>query len=278
MRRSVIAVSCTLAIALASAAAVRAQEPATLCYGEVAHLDSKALDEDRRLNILLPAGYADSGSATARYPVVYLLDGSAHEDYLHVAGLVDFFATYGVVPPSIVVGISNVDRRRDFTRPSASAEDRKTSPTSGGADRFVAFLESDLLPWVDARYRTTAGRTLIGQSFGGLLATQILLEKPALFTQYIIVSPSLWWDGEALLHGATQRVAAHPAPDRAVYLSVAREGAEMTAADTRLAAMLRDAHWPGLRVKLDTLPDETHATSLHISVYNGLKFLNSAAH
>src|SRR5262245_15347234 len=117
-----------LLFVLAAASSALAQEPATLEDGKVVKFFAPALDEERRLNVLLPPGYEQG---TARYPVIYLLDGSAHEDYFHAASLFDFLATYGVMPRTIVVGVSNIDRKRDFTMPPANAEDRKSAPTAG---------------------------------------------------------------------------------------------------------------------------------------------------
>jgi hypothetical protein len=72
------------------------------------------LEEDRILNIYLPEGY---GEDSTRYPVIYLLDGSYNEDFLHICGLVQFLTMIEVMPKTIVVGIANVDRKRDFTFP-----------------------------------------------------------------------------------------------------------------------------------------------------------------
>ena len=267
-RSSTVLQGTFMVLALLSAPAF-AQEPATLEFGKIDRLFSKALNEERRLNVLLPPGYAQS---TARYPVIYLLDGSAHEDYFHAASLFDFLATYGVMPPSIVVGISNVDRKRDFTLPSSVAEDRKAAPTSGGALKFIAFLESDLLPYVAARYRTDGSSTIVGQSLGGLVATQVLLQKPQLFNNYVIVSPSLWWDGQALMKTAPAALAQNQAPKRKVYLSVGDEGAAMKAADEQLIALIKKLR-PDNETLFDYMPQETHATSLHISLYRAVHFL-----
>lgn len=255
------------------ATAARSGEPPSLTYGTVARLHSAVLNEDRRLNIYLPPYYPDS----TRFDVVYLLDGSAHEDYLHVIGIVDYLQTYGVIPPTLVVGLSNVDRRRDFTRASDRDEDRKSAPTAGGADAFVRFLGEEAIPYVEARYHVTATRTLIGQSLGGLLATQVLLEKPELFTHYLLVSPSLWWDAGKLVHTAPAMLRAHPTPGRAVFLALSNEGEPMRAVDTTLEAQLGAAGWPGLRHVFRYYPDETHATDLHISIYDGLKYFAKPA-
>ncbi len=265
-----IAAVCAALACVASAAV--AAEPPTLTYGTVSTLHSAALGEDRRLNVYVPAGFPDS----THFDVLYLLDGSAHEDYLHVTGVVDYFVTYGMLPPTMVVGISNVDRRRDFTQPTRVPDDRKAYPTSGHSDAFVTFLGEELLPYVDAHWKTTATRTIVGQSLGGLLATQVLLEHPAYFTRYLIVSPSLWWDEQSLIKGAPAALAAHATAGRTVFVSVSEEPDDMKSTARALDVALNGAHWPGMREMFQFYPRETHATDLHISVYDGLKFFGAA--
>src|SRR5688500_10810959 len=77
--------------------------------GVIVAIESKELGEKRILNIYLPEGY--STDDTVRYPVIYLLDGSKDEDFIHIAGLVQFssFEWVKQLPKSIVVGIETVD-------------------------------------------------------------------------------------------------------------------------------------------------------------------------
>jgi predicted alpha/beta superfamily hydrolase len=113
--------------------------------GLIEEIQSKELAEKRVLNIYLPEGYNQND--TTKYPVIYLLDGSADEDFIHIVGLVQFnsFEWINQVPKSIVVGIATVDRRRDFTFPTTIEEDKKTYPTTGHSDKFIAFIEKELL-------------------------------------------------------------------------------------------------------------------------------------
>ncbi|HEX8459991.1 MAG TPA: alpha/beta hydrolase-fold protein, partial [Segetibacter sp.] len=92
--------------------------PKPFVLGVIDEIQSKELGEKRILNIYLPEGY--NAKDTIKYPVIYLLDGSADEDFIHVVGLVQFnsFEWINLVPKSIVVGIATVDRRRDFTFPT----------------------------------------------------------------------------------------------------------------------------------------------------------------
>ncbi|HEX8279046.1 MAG TPA: alpha/beta hydrolase-fold protein [Segetibacter sp.] len=56
--------------------------------GVIDEIQSAVLSEKRILNIYLPEGY--NKNDTTKYPVVYLLDGSADEDFIHVVGLYQF--------------------------------------------------------------------------------------------------------------------------------------------------------------------------------------------
>ena len=86
--------------------------------GVVDQIKSKELSQSRTLNIYLPDGY-DTSKTT--FPVIYLLDGSANEDFIHITGVVQFLNMIDTLPKCIVVGIANTDRRHDFTHPTTVA-------------------------------------------------------------------------------------------------------------------------------------------------------------
>ncbi|MEM9528830.1 MAG: alpha/beta hydrolase-fold protein [Bacteroidota bacterium] len=104
-------------------------------FGTSYEVASTALGEIRMVNVLLPSEYIDSTEKS--YPVVYLLDGAADEDFFHVAGLIRYFESHGMMPPVILVGIANVDRKRDFTYPSKDPRDIRDFPTTGGSAKFI---------------------------------------------------------------------------------------------------------------------------------------------
>ena len=192
--------------------------------GEVLTFHSEALDQERVLNVYLPDGYTDS---TLSYPVIYVLDGSANEDFPHIAGLVQFMNMYDLLPKSIVVGIANNGKSRyhDFTGATQSDSDKVWTPTYGGSAAFIGYLEKEVEPMVAEHYRTSGHRTLIGQSLGGLLATEVLFTKPELFDDYILVGPSLWWNNGALAAGAEAWVKAHNKLHKRVFIaSASNEG------------------------------------------------------
>jgi len=237
--------------------------------GKIEVINSVILKEKRTLNIYLPEGY----NSKHKYPVIYLLDGSANEDFLHVVGLVQFFNMTFHMPKTIIVGIANIDRRRDFTNPTRNAADKKNNPTSGGAAKFLDFIEKELQPFIKKHYQTNDSTYLIGQSLGGLIATEILLKRPALFNNYIIVSPSLWWDDESLLKQAPALLAAQADHKKWIYISVGTEGKVMEEDAAGFVNALQHSGKQNLKVDFLPLPKENHATILHNAIYEALKIL-----
>lgn len=250
--------------------------------GTIEEIQSAQLGEKRVLNIYLPEGYQDND--TAKYPVIYLLDGSADEDFIHVVGLVQFnsFSWVNRLPPSIVVGIANVDRKRDFTFPTTIEKDKEKNKTAGKSDKFIAFIEKDLQPFIQKKYRTNQSKTLIGESLGGLLATEILFKKPTLFNKYIIVSPSLWWDNASLLNFNPEILQAGFSQKTDIYIGVGKEGLApsenphvMEVDANVLADKIKGTKSKNVSVYFDYLPEENHATIAHQALLNAFKWLSA---
>ncbi len=231
--------------------------------GKTIIFKSSVLDENRDLNIYLPLSYSKDSIKT--YPVIYLLDGSKDEDFIHVSGIVQFgsFSWINMIPESIVIGISNVDRKRDFTYPSENVLDQKEFPSSGGSEKFITFLETEVQTFIDANFRTTKNKTLIGQSLGGLLATEILFEKPELFDNYIIVSPSLWWDDEKLL----KRKVKNYESKKSIFIAGGEEGEVMVRTAKELYEKLKMSQSKNTDLFYKFLEDKTHGDALHFAVY-----------
>lgn len=250
---------------------------ANLCFsqeqpfvlGKIEKINSKLLSETRTLNIYLPESYSPDSAKT--YPVIYLLDGSANEDFIHVTGLVQFLTMIEAMPKSIVVGIANVDRKRDFTFPTSIEADLKDFPTTGKSASFISFIEKELQPFVQQKYKTSESKTLIGQSLGGLLATEILLKKPEIFTNYLIISPSLWWNDESLLNDMPKYVPNLAKAKANIFIATGNEGKVMEGDAKNLATALK--LYPKLKVSDVLLPNENHLTILHNALYKGLGWL-----
>lgn len=257
---------------LLSALHSTAQAKAPFVLGVVDTVTSIVLQEKRVLNIYLPPDYHPDSAA--RYPVIYLLDGSADEDFIHVAGLVQFcnFPWVNTLPQSIVVGIANVSRRRDFTFPTTIAQDKKDYPESGSSAAFIRFIETELQPYIQQQYKTNGTQMLIGQSLGGLLATEILFTKPQLFSHYAIVSPSLWWDNESLLRRKVAVLQPGAILPQKIFVAVGKEGAVMEGDARRLYNLLKAGSKGKFSVQWQYYGQKGHANILHQAIYDAFTY------
>ncbi|WP_295230125.1 alpha/beta hydrolase-fold protein [uncultured Chryseobacterium sp.] len=257
---------CNMLLGLSGLVSAQSGNVKPLTIGEIRTLKSKILNEDRTLNIYLPLNFNKAKS----YPVIYLLDGSLNEDFIHVTGLVQFFNQMYAMPETILVGIANIDRKRDFTFHTDLKDLQKDYPTTGHSDKFISFLEKELKPYIEAQFKV-ADTYLFGQSLGGLLATEILLKKPELFNNYFIISPSLWWDDESLLKSADQWLTKIPDTKKFIYISVGKGEHPVMVKDAEdLYDVLKKSGKKNWTVEYKMMETDNHATILHRSLYEGL--------
>lgn len=222
-------------------------------------LASRALGETRRINVHTPRAYESSD--TLRLPVLYMPDGGLDEDFPHVVNTVDSLIALGAIRPVIVVGVPNTQRRRDLTGPTRIATDSAIAPRVGGSAAFRDFWRDELVPAIDARYRTTSERAIVGESLAGLFIVETSLREPSLFDHYVAFDPSLWWNHGGLVDSATALLAdAKPSGrrHRTMYIAASRD--DIGNQTTRFATALRKAPPRWLEWKLDTRPDLTHGT------------------
>jgi predicted alpha/beta superfamily hydrolase len=253
-------VACLLVVTALGAAAQTVGSAGPLVIGESFTIDSRSVGETRRINVYLPPGYAEA--AGARFPVLYMPDGGIAEDFLHVAGLVQVSVGNGTMRPFILVGIENTQRRRDMTGPTRNEEDKKIAPRVGGSAAFRAFIRRELMPQVNARYRTTDETAIVGESLAGLFIVETFLKEPDLFDTYIAFDPSLWWNDQGLVSGAAEDLRRRPQLSKTLYL--ANSGEEMTPGTMqRFADVLSGNAPPGLRWHLERMPEELHSTIYH---------------
>ncbi len=145
-------------------------------------IESETLNETRDIFVHLPEGYED---ADRRYPVLYVLDGESI--FTFAVGAVEFLST-SRMPEMIVVGIPNSNRERDQW---VSLE------PDGGYIKFVDFLESELIPYINTHYRTQSFQIFYGFCSGSSTCLWILLTRPEMFKGYIAAGTGFdqtWYD------------------------------------------------------------------------------------
>ena len=244
---------------LAFDAAGAIDKAAPLTIGETFTLQSQALNETRRINVYFPPGYVEA--ADKRFPVLYMPDGGLAEDFLHIAGLVQVGVANGTMRPFVLVGIENTERRRDLTGPTQNAEDKKIAPRVGGSATFRKFLRDELMPDIEARYRTTNETAIVGESLAGLFVIETFLLEPDLFDSYIAIDPSLWWNDGALVKQAPELWRAQSKQGKWLWFASSSE--ERGDGMERLCAALQSSGPPGLLWRFERLPEEKHSTIYH---------------
>ncbi len=233
---------------------------------------SSILNEDRVVWVRTPRNYAQGKDPL---PVLYLADGPGHIN--EIGSTIDFLVQNDRMPPLIVVGIANTDRTRDLTPSHSDAENpdgTAANPTSGGGDHFLDFIQNELMPEIEKRYRTAPYKIFAGHSLGGLMAIHILITRPDMFQAYIAVSPSLWWNDRRTLHQAQDFFATHAELNKTLFFSLGNEDdtqVPMRASFEELQKTLtektpKDFHWDSAHYL-----DEDHSSTVLRAHYAGLR-------
>ena len=250
---------------------VKSQNAGQIVIGTTHILDSNILNEEREYWVSLPESYNNEGSSYKRYPVLIVLDGNAH--FKSITGMVNYMSSGNNgnrrIPEMIVVAIQNVNRRRDFTPDKTIT---KRANDSGGGDKFLSFLEDELIPELDQKYRTNQYRILFGHSLGGLLATHAYMKEKTLFNSFIAVDPSFGtWDAETMdkkLDAVTEQ-----SFERFMYLATANWGKRNIRnrdRHIRLYEALNSKCKGEFPAKLEYFENENHGSVPIIAFHNGI--------
>jgi predicted alpha/beta superfamily hydrolase len=228
-------------------------------------LHSTTVGDDFEIHVIVPAGYEDTAD---RYPVVYFLDAYDTQIGLVRERLVD-------LPAVIAVGIGypgSDHRNRDYAFPADPVY-----PESGGADRFYTFLDTELLPSIDADYRSDGQRVLVGHSLGGYFTTFALLQTTSThrpFSGFVALSPALQL-ASGWIFGLEAEVAQRET-DMAValYTNVGEiESAYFNAYFDELVARLGSRSYPSFRLMAERVPEANHCCTETPGWSAGLPFV-----
>ena len=254
-------------------------------------LKAKHIDQTFQIDVMAPPGAPKSP-----LPVIYVTDASY--GFGVTAQAVSLMQASREFPRAILVGIgypASFDmkairglRFRDFCPTEAKSyveRMRREMPgeipdgvVPGGADAFLAFIDRELKPSIESRYSIdTRDQTLVGMSLGGLFTLDALFAAPSSFQRYCALSPSIWWDDQAVL--AREAEFAAQAKDLPVnlFLSIgameeaAYPPAQMVTNLYRLDASLRGRKYPNLRLAMEVFPQETHNSVYAASLTRGLR-------
>ncbi len=233
-------------------------------------LESKILKETCKAFVYLPENYQNSSE---KYPVVYILDGEYYFSFTTEASVL--LSQNRLAPNCILVGITTNNRERDFT-PKADEDSGQSQDlnASGGADNFLEYLEKELKPGIDKKYRTQGYNVLIGHSTGGLLAFYSLYKKPNLFQAIVPIDASTWWNKGKIGSELIDFLNIHP--EFSCKIFECRKDIKIPVrfpVNVALIDYLKDKRPKGIEYEYLELPEETHGTVVFPGTYYGLKYI-----
>ena len=231
---------------------------APLPNGVPHRIQSTALGEPRDVMVVEPGGYSADSS---RYPVIVLLDG---DGLLPVgAGMLAFLERMGRTGGAILIGVrsnSPADRGRVFLPPGDSA--------------MRGFLESELKPFIERRWRTTDQWILAGQSLSALFTLSTFARRESVFTGFVAISPVLGWRDGVIRRAAQVRVEQPRSRPVRLFLSTASEGERYPpTAVQSLDSTLTARRPPSIAWAYRQYPAEDHGSTLVPALFDGLRFV-----
>ena len=239
-----------------------------LTIGSTFQFKSQIMQGDRQINVWLPPSYAEGDT---KYDVLYVIDGGSEQDFHHISGLAQLATINASFDELIVVGITTNDRVAELCSEQKDPRYIKLSPTLGNSDRFLKHISEEVIPFIEKKYRTGERRAVIGESLAGLFVAEVFLTSPGTFTDYVSISPSMWWDDQALAKSAEQSLKAHDNQPRQIYFTIGDEGGTMRAGlDTVMKAI--DKNKPeGLTMHfVDRQDSAAHSTIYHPAAHDAL--------
>jgi predicted alpha/beta superfamily hydrolase len=239
-------------------------------------IESQRLGERRPVLVYLPESYRHT---QARYPVLIVVDGDGPGATLAMSVVNNLSALLtGSIPELIVVAIPNFDRSRDLVPPPANGgvtgDEGVPAVPNAHADVFLAFIEEELLPEIDRRYRTHPVRFLHGSSYGGLFGVFAFVKRPDLFRGIVASSPSLWVDKHAWVDSLSASLQRRPATQQWLYSSAGEFDSDLiTTPMPRLTSVLRAGAPTTLSWRVESLTGRDHQSANEAALMAGLRHI-----
>lgn len=260
-------------IFLASQATAQAPKLYNHINNDVHVIHSKVLNQDRQIYVNVPK--LDSADTNKALPVLYLLDG---ENHFHIlSAYIEYLSHWQVTPPMIVVGIVNVDRVKDLTPINSLINfDGKVDSnykTSGGNEHFLDFIQQELMPYMEAIYKTSPFKIFAGHSFGGLTVINCMLTRPDMFSAYISISPSLYFSNKHVLRLAEQKLPKLSMRDKKFFYSVGNEDGTFRDDLLKFDKLVKQNSVKTFTHVYKYYPSEDHMTEPIPAYYDALRFV-----
>jgi predicted alpha/beta superfamily hydrolase len=272
---------CSLTILLFSFCA-KAQENSPFTTGFEKSSPSKILGEQRKVWIHIPKSIGGN-TGNEHYPVIYLLDGDAN--FNHVVSMTEFMSNAGLCPPMIVVGILHPLRMTDLT----FGTDKETPGVVGRGEKFILYVEKELMPYIESNYSTASYKIFIGHSVGGLTVINALIHHPHLFNAYISLDGALWWNNQQIVQDAKMTLTNTNYKGKTLFMALANrmekgmdtlkvqkdtnEGTELIRSNLEFVKEIFKNKTNQLRFKHAFYENDDHSSVRLIGEYDALRFI-----
>ena len=226
----------------------------TISYTQQTHtIKSAVLNEERTVVVQLPKSYQANPSKV--YPVIYRLDGAGNIPL--TSAVMERLQNDNRAPEVIIVAIENTNRLRDLY-PTVNKEPQGPVGEGGGAAKFLAFIEQELMPLINKSYRSHNFNVIAGASAAGVFALYTMQANPELFQAHIAYSPAVWWNYGAPVKAAKSFINKSKDLNNYVYINIGEEAGLMRERYNELQQALQSNSLPSLRFFSDTFNNVSH--------------------
>ncbi|KAA1149910.1 esterase [Pseudoalteromonas sp. FUC4] len=236
----------------------------TISYTQETHtINSVILNELRTVVVQLPKSYQANSNKV--YPIIYRLDGAGNIPL--ASAVIERLQNDNRAPEVIIVAVESTNRLRDFY-PTVNKEPQGPVGEGGGAAKFLAFFEQELIPLVNKNYRTHDYKVISGASAGGVFALYVLQANPELFQAHIAYSPAVWWNYGASVKSTKSFIAKTKDLNNYVYINIGEEAGIMRERYDELQQSLQSHKVRGLRFSSDAFDDVSHNLTSVAGAFN----------
>ncbi len=262
----------------------KAQENNPFTIGFEKSSPSKIMGEQRKVWIHIPnSNGGNDNTGKGRYPVIYLLDGDAN--FNNIVSTTEFMSNAGLCPPMIVVGVLHPARMTDLT----FGTDKETPGIIGNGEKFMLYLEKELMPYIESNYPTASYKIFIGHSVGGLTVVNTLLHHSYLFNAYVSLDAALWWSNQQIVTEAKAILANENYKGKTLFMALANrmekgmdtlqvqkdttESTELIRSNLEFIRYISNNKKNQLRFKQKYYGDDNHSSVRLIGEYDALRFI-----
>lgn len=200
----------------------QAQETATV---KEIQIESKILDQKRPLHIYTPWLYDERDLVS--FDVVYVFDAQHRQTFDLVHSILSYvffkkdFIVVGIASPAYPE--TDYYRNSDYLPEPTNVSLEKYQSPKPNAHNFRRYVMEEVMPYVNANYRTTGINYTLGHSLSASFVLDLALHHHDLFDGFLSVSPNLAYDDFRLANDFLKMDFKKPARDKFIYISQADE-------------------------------------------------------